>query len=187
MKDLRDIEVVVAAFDRDVLAAAARALRTVRRCRGPSATTQAQGLAMKEASEVSVRARMEAFYGSQARSAAGVPWSRSGWSTACRSTSTRRGAAQPERRDAPGGRGRDPGRAGGGFASLTPRGTSPTTRSRAIADASVKAAEHYKHGRRAQAAYWTEVGLRLVDAAQPNPYIHGGRRARWARDSVGIA
>ena len=65
MKDLRDIEVVVAAFDRDVLAATAQALQdsaALSRAIGDDASA---GLAMKEAAEVSVRAKMEAFYGGQ--------------------------------------------------------------------------------------------------------------------------
>ena len=45
---------------------------------------------------------------------------------------------------------------------------------KSIADASVKAAEHNLHGRHPQAAYWTEVGVRLVATAQPNPHITAG-------------
>ncbi len=57
---------------------------------------------------------------------------------------------------------------------------------KSIADASVKAAEHYKYGRRAQAAYWTEVGLRLVDAAD-NPYISAGAVLGGLAQTFGLA
>ena len=66
MKDLRDIEVVIAAFDRDVLAATAQALQDSAKPAKAVGDNVAEAKAeMKEASEVSIRAKLEAFYGAQ--------------------------------------------------------------------------------------------------------------------------